>query len=168
MAMARSRSRLLRRLRDLGPLSAGPQTVEIRNSARGPGRILEMGAGQADEYDLVVIDESHHLFRDEASRCLVEPLSRPRSAAFYSPIFRNRCMRIFNTRHWFAGGAPEVVHQASACCLSAVSAGRFSVRDVLVARKVRPTTQVLSVRHSCGDGSLRCLRVPRYAGGDRG
>ena len=95
------RSRLLRRLHVISePLSAGPQTVEIRSDTLVTAPVVSSKWERAKlmKYDLVVIDESHHLFRDEASRRLVEPLSRPRSAACCSPTFRNLCMRIFNTQ----------------------------------------------------------------------
>eukprot|EP01048_Picozoa_sp_COSAG05_P004303 COSAG05_NODE_226_length_13453_cov_12.522315_8_plen_319_part_00 len=70
------RSRLLSRLHVISePLSAGPQTVEIHNDTlvTAPDVSSKWKRAKLMKYDLVVIDESHHLFRDEASRRLVEP-----------------------------------------------------------------------------------------------
>ena len=70
------RSRLLRRLHVISePLSAGPQTVEIRNDTLVTAPVVSSKWERAKlmKYDLVVIDESHHLLRAAASRRLVEP-----------------------------------------------------------------------------------------------
>ena len=57
------------------PLSSGPRSVAIEDDTivTAPVVASKWDRAKLMKYDLVVIDEAHHLFRDEASKQLVEP-----------------------------------------------------------------------------------------------
>ena len=88
----RSTRSTLKRLRVLfEPLKDGPRTIHVSGSRQVRFEKPHRAGGQADKFDLVVVDEAHHIYKDQELRDSVEKIVQAAGSGCRDGPLRNCC-----------------------------------------------------------------------------